>query len=183
MFDLDGVLVDSLPLHHRAYQDVLDARGVRLSYERFLASATGPAVVTIPLLVGAQLSAEEIRDIHEAKIARFEELIEAGALPVLPSLALLSRLSGVVPTALVTSASGRTLELVDRTTDVVGLVDRVVSGDDVARGKPDPEPYLLAAASLAVEPSRCIAFEDSSGGIESARRAGLRVVPVAAPVP
>ena len=96
-----------------------------------------------------------------------------------PQLIALARAAqGHLPIAVVTTASAANARAVLVGHGLAGLFDLVVSGDDVARHKPDPEAYALAAARLGVAPDRCLAFEDSDAGEASATAAGMAVIRV-----
>jgi HAD superfamily hydrolase (TIGR01509 family) len=96
-----------------------------------------------------------------------------------PQMVALARAAhGHVPIAVVTTASAANASAVLAGHGLAGLFDLVISGDDVARHKPDPEAYALAAARLGILPGRCLAFEDSDAGETSAIAAGMAVIRV-----
>jgi HAD superfamily hydrolase (TIGR01509 family) len=182
LFDLDGTLVDTLPMHHRAYADVLAPYGVQLSYDQYKNNAAAPARISIPRFVMAAGGDPEalppVADIHAAKKARFAELMGDQRLPRLPASLELELCAGRTPAALVTSANRAGAELIVASQGWTGAFETIVCGDDVGRGKPDPEPYLLAASRLGAAPESCLAFEDAPEGIAAALAAGMTVVDV-----
>ena len=181
LFDLDGTLVDTLPLHHRAYADVLAEHGLQLSFDQYRANGAAPGRVSIPRFLkatGADPAAFDVGAIHAAKKARLAQLMERTAPPRLPAASLLTEHAGKQPLGLVTSAARAGAELILRSQGWSDLFQVVVTGDDVARGKPHPEPYLAAAAALRARPEACLVFEDAPEGIEAGLAAGATVVDV-----
>lgn len=182
LFDLDGVLVDSLPLHYQAYMDALAPLGVEITQSDFIRDSAGPASVTIPKLLKRPVDDAELHSLHAMKIAAFEARLAADPIPRLPLCGLVPVLSGTVPLGLVTSASRPTVAAIDAQVQLLVHFDVVITGDDVNRGKPEPDPYLEAGRLLGVPAEHCLVFEDSPGGVASATRAGMSVVMVGPPI-
>lgn len=164
--DLDGTLVDSVASSKRAWGALARRRGLDEGETHRFAMGR-PTRETIALLVP-----EGERDAEQARIDR-DEVDDAGTVVAYPGAAEL--LAGPTPIAVVTSGS---TELATARLRGAGLEPPavLVTADLVARGKPDPEPFLLGARELQVDPSRCLALEDAPSGIESARAAGVPVV-------
>ncbi len=164
--DLDGTLVDSVASSERAWGALARRRG--LDEEETHRFAMGrPTRETIALLVP-----EEERSAEQAQVDR-DEVDDAGTVVAYPGAAEL--LSGPIPVAIVTSGS---TELATARLRGAGLQvpDVMITADSIRNGKPHPEPFLLGAEALGVEPQRCLALEDAPPGIESARAAGMPVV-------
>jgi HAD superfamily hydrolase (TIGR01509 family) len=179
LFDMDGTLVDS--------EKVWDV-GLRELARRYGGELSAPARTR---MIGTSMAesmeilhadiAQPWRDSHTSVTwleARVRDLFASGLVwrPGARELLAEVRAAGI-PSALVT-ATRRHLVEVALTTIGADNFDVVVCGDDVARTKPHPEPYLTAAARLGVPPERCVAIEDSPTGVTSARRAGCVVVAV-----
>lgn len=180
VFDLDGVVADSEPLHVRAWVQVLGALGVRpeaLTEERLRAWVGIPDVSMVAGLVrehGLELPAEELlarkrsayRDLLPRSLRSFPGVVEQ-----------LCAWDGT-PLALATATARREAELM---LSILGLRERfrvVVTGDDVARPKPAPDGYRLAVERLGLAPAACAAVEDAPHGLQAARAAGLTAVGV-----
>ena len=185
IFDLDGTLVDSMPLHFRAYAAALNERGLVLSRERFAEIVGPPARDAIPLFLAAAGRAEtsdaEVAAIHQRKKELFEDVLRQFDPERLPAADLFERVRGRFPCALVSSANRRGVSAILSRMRWDGAFAAVVTGDDVARGKPDPEPFAVAAAQIGVAPGDCLAFEDTADGLRSATDAGMRTVDVTDP--
>lgn len=186
VFDFDGVIADSEPLHFAALRDALREAGVEITEEeythRYLAYDDRGAIrlALAHHAVPYDLDRLDVVAVRKAEI--FEERLPT--VPLFPGAAELIRgLAREIPLAI---ASGARREEIEAILEAGGLRDAfraIVGADDVSRGKPDPEPYLRAAARLLphapnLKPEECVAFEDSMPGIVAARKAGMRVVAV-----
>jgi HAD superfamily hydrolase (TIGR01509 family) len=176
LFDMDGLLVDSEPLWSVAEAELAARYGAVWDAEikaRCIGTALPDAVPMMLDYFGvAAPTDDELIAAQEFLLGRMVELFGTG-LPLQPgALELVDALRAAgVPTALV-SSSYRVL--VDAVLTRVGRhrFDVTLAGDEVARTKPDPEPYLTAAAALGVAPEQCVVFEDAPSGIAAAEAAG-----------
>ena len=180
LWDLDGTLTDTMSGHFRAWREVLADEGHALSWEAFAASFGQRNDTALCSMLDTELPASEVERISAIKEERFRALVREEGLELLPGVAARLRASRDAgwQQALVTSAPRANAETM---LDVLGITEFfsvVVTGDDVALGKPHPEPFLMAADALNVPPSRCLVVEDSPSGIEAARRAGMRSIAV-----
>lgn len=183
LFDLDGTLVDTMPLHFSAYRDVLGEFGVALDFQAFMAASGGAARETIPKLLGGVATDVSVEEIHRRKVVRTTELLASSVPAALPCSLLLPVFSALLPVALVSSGSRRSVETTLSTMGWHHLFRAVVTGDDVVRSKPDPEGYLKGANLLGVDPARCLVFEDMEDGVAAARAAGMQVFDVRSALP
>ena len=180
IFDMDGVLVDSEPLHEQAIGAVLAAEGYRLTAEEY-AGLVGTTVGYLWEFLFKRFPLVGDWTIYHARYeAAIVERLTTGPLEPEPGVReLIQRFA----------REGRRLAVASSSPDVVvratlaglgldGAFALHVAGDQVTRGKPDPEIYLTAASRLGVPPVRCLAIEDSLHGIEAARRATMAVVAV-----
>jgi HAD superfamily hydrolase (TIGR01509 family) len=183
LFDLDGLLVDSEPAWTVAERTAFEALGGTWS-PAIKAACVGrrlddmaAELVRLSGAASAPLAVAAALDAHVA------DLFARGLPPRPGALALLDALAAArVPLALVSSTRRPLVELALRAIGPERFAV-VVTGGDVARPKPDPEPYLLAAARLGAEPARCVVFEDSPAGVRAGLAAGCAVVAVPSSVP
>jgi HAD superfamily hydrolase (TIGR01509 family) len=189
LFDMDGLLVDSEPLWFEAERAVMTRLGGRWGEGDQEALLGGSLDRTVSYLLAkaaetARPGTAGRRDVARWLVAEMAGLIRARGLPIQPGAAgLLAGLAAEgVPYALVTASSR---EIMRAVLAVTGLSFGVtVCGEDVRRTKPDPEPYLLAAARLGAPAAGCVVLEDSPTGIAAARAAGCPVIAVpSVPVP
>lgn len=180
LWDLDGTLVDTAPLHWEVWNEVLAGYGRSLTLEEFLPTFGLRNDTVIPLWIGAHLSAEEVQYISEVKEKRFRERLAETPVALLPgALDWLARLKrDGWWQALATMTPRKNLESILRTADFAGYLDALVTAEDVARGKPAPDVFLAAASKLDVPPMRCIVVEDAPAGVDAGRSAGMRVIAV-----
>ena len=164
LFDMDGLLVDTEPLWFETENEVtarLGAPWTKADQENLLGGSMEHTV--------GYLLAKATRPAPPAEVARWM------------TDGMLRRAAAGIPHALVTGSEREFTEAVLKSTGLTFTV--TVTGDDVARPKPDPEPYRLAAKLLDVEPERCVALEDSPNGVTSATEAGCKVVAVPSLIP
>ena len=178
LWDLDGVLVDSAQFHYQAWHRLFGELGRSLSEDEFGRSFGLRNDLVLRDLLG-EMPEEEVKRLSERKEALFRQHA-AGRVVALPgAIELVKRARGRgLRMALVTSTPRENIDFVLKQVSLAGAFDAVVAAEDVSRGKPDPEGYLLAARSLGVAAERCLVIEDAPGGIEGARRAGMRSLAV-----
>ncbi len=186
ILDMDGVVLDSMPHHLASWQEALAPLGITLGAEDLYPVEGVPTVRTAQIFterfLGQACSVEEARRLAAAKQAAFRRAfvprLVPGMGPLIHDLAGRGFVLG-----LVTGSSRSVVEENVTPTGVAGLFQAVVSGDEVARGKPDPEPYLRAASRLGVEPGECLVVENAPLGVQAARTAGMACAGLATTLP
>jgi HAD superfamily hydrolase (TIGR01509 family) len=180
VFDLDGTMVDNMSWHAEAFDAFALRYGLppmTLETRRRIDGKRNREI--FPLLFEREMAIEEVRAYEREKEGAYRELSKGRLAPLTGLVHLLDRLElHKVPVAIATSAPP---ENVVHTLEEIGLAHRVptiVRGDQVPRGKPEPDVFLRAAHELGVAPADCVAFEDAPIGITAAVRAGMRVVAV-----
>ncbi len=191
IFDFDGVLADSEPLHLRAYQDVLAERGMTLGaadyYDRYLGFDDDGVFRTVWRDQGLTLDEETLVELIQVKGERFEALAGQGEALFPGAADCIRRVAAEAPIAIASGALAPEIETVLAAADLRRHFRAVVASGDTPRSKPAPDPYLRAiellrphVAAAGLDPDgRVVAVEDSMWGIESALAAGLRCVGVA----
>lgn len=179
LFDCDGTLVDSMPLHHRAWSQSFEEGGAAFDFtwDLFMSRAGMGLHETVTALNAQFGSTLDPVSVVARQRALFREGI-ATVLPVVPVLEVARAVRGIKPMAVFSGGEG---EIVRAELAAIGALDwfhAVVCREDVRCGKPAPDGFLECAARLGVEPSRCLVFEDGVMGVESARAAGMQVVVV-----
>lgn len=178
LFDLDGVLIDSGPAHAEAWARLAEAEAVALPPGFFAETFGLPNARILPrLFAGRTLGPEELRELGERKEAIFRELV-ADHLTWLPGAeALLCELAAAgVPRGLFSSTPRSNLDFLDVRLNLSARLPVILSGDDVAEGKPAPDGWLALASRLGVPPTACVVLEDAPGGLRGARAAGCRAI-------
>jgi beta-phosphoglucomutase len=189
VFDFDGVIANSEPLHFRAFRDVLADRGVDLAehdyYTRYLGYDDLGAFREIAADRGRTWSAGELAGLMAHKATRLE-ILERDASVLFPGAAdAIRRAAAAVPLAIASGALGHEIRRVLDGADLTRYFSAIVAAEDTTASKPAPDPYRRAVALLSaaigdpgLPAADCVAIEDSRWGLASARAAGLRTVGV-----
>ncbi|HUZ26064.1 MAG TPA: HAD family phosphatase [Streptosporangiaceae bacterium] len=183
LFDMDGLLVDSEPLWFEVESSVMARLGGSWDAADQQALVGGSLARSLDYLL-AKAARPVAREIVAGwMLGGMVELVSSRMLSVMPGAReLLNEVAEAgVPYALVTSSERPVMEAVLDQLDVRFPV--TVCGDDVSNSKPDPEPYLMAAAKLGADPRHCVAIEDSPNGVASAEAAGCLMIAVPSMVP
>jgi beta-phosphoglucomutase len=179
LWDMDGTLIDSVPYHMQAWQDVLRQINRTVELQAWQQTAGMRNREIIPLLF-PDMTPEEAAYVDRAKEARYRELIELQGIELLPGVAEWIRRFQAAgwQQAVASSAPPENVAAIAHTLHLNGAFGALISGADVQRGKPDPDIFLAAAQRLNVEPQNCLVIEDAEAGIEAARRAGMKAIGV-----
>ena len=180
LFDCDGTIVDSMPLHYVAWKRVLAEWGCEFGEQTFYSWGGMPVTEIIAALNVRDGLAMPIEEVQRRKEALYFEILpELKAVPEVLEHIELSH--GHIPFAVV---SGSTRESVTASLTTLGILDRfetLVCAGDYERSKPDPQPFLIAAERLGVASEDCLVFEDTDMGIQAATAAGMASVKVLQP--
>jgi beta-phosphoglucomutase family hydrolase len=180
IWDLDGTLIDSSNLHWEAWQKVMEAENITLTYEQYVADFGKRNDEILRGRLGADLSDEFIARVSLAKEEVYRGLIRTKGLELLPGARhWLERFKaeGWLQ-ALATSAPRGNIDAVFAALVIGEYFDAAISSEEVRAGKPEPDVFLTAAAKMGVAPRDCVVIEDAPAGIEAARRAGMKSVGV-----
>ena len=184
IFDFDGIIVDSEPLHFRAFNEVLEPLGKAVTWETYCDTYIGyddrGAFHEIYRAGGERIHGSELKKLIARKAEILQRFIQNGeALPLPGAVELIRSIPARLPVAL---CSGALRSDIDPILEKLGLAeafDVVVTAEDTKVSKPDPAPYRLALKKLGIdEPSSALAIEDTPAGILSAKGAGLKVLAV-----
>ena len=177
IFDLDGTLADTMPVHFRAWTEVAAQFQIVFPEARFYALGGVPTVEIARLLLTEQgLTLDPVAVMRAKEAAVLQLFHEVRPIAAVVELARQARAAGPVAIA---SGGGRSM--VERTLSQIGLRDWfpvVVTAEDTTRHKPEPDVFLEAARRMGVTPAQCTVYEDTELGLEAARRAGMRGVDV-----
>jgi len=194
IFDFDGVVVDSEPVHLACFQRVLATIGVALTredyYEKYLGFDDHDCFAAAARAAGADVTEERIAELTAAKTDLVRRAFAESVQPMPGAVELIrSAAAAGVPVGV---CSGALREEIVQAARAVGVLEHfatIVSAEDVPRGKPDPAGYRLAldrlarAAGRPLRAGRCVVVEDAPAGIDAARGAGMRVLAVTSSYP
>lgn len=180
IFDCDGTLADTMPVHYRCWVAMLAEHGLELSPPQFYAMAGMTSVASIERLAaeqGVPLAPGQAVDMAVDKEHRYLACLDE-VRPIPEVLAIATAYRGVLPLGVGSGGERWVLERTLRTIGVWDWMDAVVGADDTERHKPNPDVFLEAARRLGVAPEACVVFEDADLGLEAGRRAGMDVVDI-----
>jgi HAD superfamily hydrolase (TIGR01509 family) len=180
LWDMDGTLVNSEELHWISWRNTMAKEGIVITREQFLSTFGQRNDSIVPTWLGCAATVEQIERIGQAKEELYRHLVRrVGIAPESGVATWLDRLQKHGWQQAIASAAPRAnIDAVLEALSANHIFKGIVSAEDVHRGKPDPEVYLLAASRVGVPAERCIVVEDASAGIEGARRAGMRSIGV-----
>jgi beta-phosphoglucomutase len=179
LFDMDGVILDSEPLHVAAFQATLDRHGYKLStkdYKEHFAGKTDEAgfesyfnfineTVEIPVIMGE-------------KARKYLELAGDQLVPYTGIVPLIRNLADIIPLALVTGSLRAEAEVALKAFEITDCFKVIIAAEDISQSKPNPEGYNKAAARIGVSLEKCVVIEDSPSGIKAALAAGIECIAV-----
>jgi beta-phosphoglucomutase len=187
VFDFDGVIADSEPLHLRAFQQALAENGIELTpqeyFNRYLGYDDVGAFQAIGRDRGVPMDDGRVADLVARKGVILQTVMQEGSVLFPGAREFIREAAAAVPIGI---ASGALRHEIDEIIEAAGVADLfavIVASGDTPQSKPSPAPYQLAferlrAATGALDPRRCVAIEDSRWGLQSAQGAGLRCVGV-----
>lgn len=177
VFDCDGTIADTMPLHYKAWVQALGKHGVAFPEAMFYELAGMPTERIIEVLNERHGTKMLVVETAHYKEELFEALIPQ-VTPIEPIVQIIQEYTGKLPMAVATGGFRRMCEKTLRAMNVLDRFQALVCAEDVKRGKPAPDIYLEAARQIGVDPKDCMAFEDATLGVQSAQAAGMLVVDV-----
>lgn len=189
VFDFDGIIVDSEPLHYRAFQKVLEPLGAGFSWDEYTEKYMGfddrDAFREAFRASGLALPEQKLSEIISLKASFFHEVATDGLSTYPGVIELINSVSGIIPLAICSGALRSDILPILEMLSIHNSFDCIVTADDVSVSKPDPAGYMLAISKLqllfpnnGVAANTSVAIEDTPAGISSAKGAGLKVLAV-----
>jgi len=177
LFDLNGTMIDDMPYHIKAWHRIVNQLGANLTLDQVKAECYGKNHDLLDRVFPGRFSMEEKDRMSLEKEKQYQQEFR-------PHLKLLTGLSNFLEQAKANNikmaiGSAAIMFNIDFVLDGLGIrhyFDAIISADDVANSKPDPETFLKCASGLAMLPQECIVFEDAPKGVEAAANAGMKTV-------
>jgi beta-phosphoglucomutase family hydrolase len=177
IFDFDGTLADTMPLHWRAWQELKQRHGFEFTEARFYALGGVPSRDVIRSINQEQgLALDPLAVAHEKEEAYLRFLDQVGPIPEI--VAIVHEQAGQRPMAVASGGSRRVIHRVLAHLALGPFFQAVVTNEDVSRQKPAPDIFLEAARRIQVAPESCLAYEDTDLGMQAIRTAGMHAVDV-----
>ena len=177
IFDCDGTLADTMPLHWQAWRALANRHQFEFSEERFYALGGVPSRDIIRMI-----NEEQDRDLDPIELSLEKE---ASYLPNLESVTVIEPVISVahqhhgrVPMAVATGGTRKIISQVLSHLNIDHLFDHLVTSEDVVRQKPAPDIFLKAASLMGIDPEKCLAYEDTELGLQAIRAAGMKAIDV-----
>jgi beta-phosphoglucomutase family hydrolase len=178
LWDLDGVLVDTAPFHLQAWQELFQSLGKGFAEADFRRTFGLRNDAILRDILG-ELTPAEIERLAQKKEELYRQKIEGKVTAIPGAMELLRRLQQRgKKSAIVSSTTRENVRMVVVSLGLEGVFETVVAEEDAPKGKPDPQGFLVAAEKLGVAANECAVIEDAPGGLEAAKRAGMRCIGV-----
>jgi len=190
IFDLDGTLADTEPLHLAAFNEVLRDRGIEIPRDDYFARLVGyddrDCFAAVLAEHGEQAGAREIGDLIARKTALYQRMIADRDVLYPGAERFVRRCAARFPLLVATGTLTAEAEMILRRAGIRALFLDIIAAEDVERGKPDPASFIAALGRIgfllrqrsAIQPAECLVVEDTRAGIEAAHRAGMKVLAV-----
>lgn len=178
LWDLDGVLVDSAPFHFQAWQELFQSVGKGFAEADFgrTFGLRNDAILTDIL---GELTSAEVERLAQRKEGLYRDKVAGRVVAIPGAIDVLRRLQQRGrKIAIVSSTTRENVRVVLSSLGLEGVFEAVVAEEDAPKGKPDPQGFLVAAEKLGVAAAECVVIEDAPGGVEAAKRAGMRCIGV-----
>lgn len=185
LFDFDGVVVQSEPLHMETFLELLKPYGVKVNEKRWYREFAGTGSKHIfEVLVEEFKIPKSVDELVQIRKTNYEKAVRSGRLKLTPGIVeFLEKLrQKKVKTAIVSGSHRTNINVALEMFGLAKFFDVIVSGDALEKRKPDPEPFLYAARKLGIKPEECIAIEDSISGAKSVKAAGMKLIIIRSPV-
>lgn len=173
IFDLDGVVVNTVPIHFKAWKKMFAEYREKFTFEDYQRKVDG-----IPRIDGAKailtdLSDSKLENATDKKQRYFLQFLKKGKIPVFKSTVKLIKELKDKNIKIAVISSSKNCSYILKKTGLINVFDIEVNGNDITKGKPDPQIFLMAADRLKLRPKNCIVFEDAFLGVEAAKHAGM----------
>ena len=182
LFDMDGVLFNSMPYHAAAWHEVMKAHGLDLSKKEAFMHEGRTGAGTINIVCRRQLNreatAEEIEQIYAEKSEAFRKYPEPDCMEGAADLLNKVKSDGLVPMLVTGSGQRSLLDRMEHSVPGIFTPEHMVTAYDVKRGKPDPEPYLMALQKGGFRPEEAVVVENAPLGVQAAVAAGVFTIAV-----
>jgi beta-phosphoglucomutase len=184
LWDMDGVIADTMKYHMSAWQDILKEMGVTLTEEEFRPLFGQRHDNIIRYALGNNMTHEEIEALSDKKQRLYRQRVSKDIRPLPGAIELIKELNkNKIKIALASSATKENVDVIVKGLRIEKCFQAFVNGPEVAEGKPSPLIFQLAAKKLGVQPANCVVFEDAIAGVTAAKQGSMKCVAVTNSLP
>ncbi len=177
IFDMDGVLADTGPVHYQSWKRLADEIGVEFTREFFEDTFGQKTVPVTRRLAGESAEESQVREWADLKEEYYRQMVKDKIVPLPGVIFLIKDLKHKgVKMAVASSGPPENVMLLVESLELRTLFDAFITAADVQRGKPEPDAFLLAAEKISAKPENCVVIEDAPVGIEAAKKAGMKAI-------
>ncbi|OGS23397.1 MAG: hypothetical protein A2297_05065 [Elusimicrobia bacterium RIFOXYB2_FULL_48_7] len=176
IFDLDGVIVNTVPLHFRAWKKLFEEYGKKFDFQDYLEKVDGIPRIAGTKAILTDLQEDKIVIASDKKQKYFMKFLRELEIPVFNSTVKLIKNLKSRKLKLAVVSSSKNCSYIIKKAGLNKLFDTAFTGNDIIKGKPDPQIFLTTAERLKVKPGNCVVFEDAILGVEAAKRAKMKCV-------
>jgi beta-phosphoglucomutase family hydrolase len=179
IWDMDGVIADTADYHYRAWQEVINERGVSFTKEAFMKHFGQRHDTIIKTFLGDTFTPAQITKISGKKQARYREMVTNNVMGLPGAVELIKALNNTgIKVAMGTSAVPDNVDVILQGLHIEKYFQAIAYGTEVPEGKPSPDIFLLAAEKLGIKPINCVVIEDAIAGVAAAKSAGMKCIAV-----
>ncbi len=176
IFDLDGVVVDTVPVHFKAWKRMFTEYGKKFTFQDYKEKVDGIPRIDGGKAVLTELSTKELNKATDKKQKYFLEYLKKNKIPVFkPTVGLIHELK-IKGIKVAVISSSKNSPYILKKTGIMKLLDAEINGSDITKGKPHPQIFSMAADEMGLKPENCIVFEDAILGVKAAKRAKMLCV-------
>jgi beta-phosphoglucomutase len=176
IFDLDGVVVDTIPLHFKAWKRMFTEYGMKFTFQDYKEKVDGIPRVNGGRAILRDLSTQELIKATDKKQKYFLEYLKKEKIPIFKTTVKLMKELRNKGIKIAVISSSKNASYILEKTGIIKLLNVEVDGNDITKGKPHPQIFLIAAEKMGFKPKRCIVFEDAVLGVKAAKRAKMLCV-------
>jgi len=170
IFDLDGVIVNTVPLHFKAWKKMFEEHGHPFTMQDYLQKVDGRPRLEGAAAILTELGPEEIKEAGEIKQNYYLELLDSEPIEIFATSVKLIKDLKKKGIKLAAASSSKNAVRILKKIELYDIFDVNVSGADFEKGKPDPEIFLTASSRMKLKPENCVVFEDAKSGVDAAKR-------------
>ncbi|SHH47970.1 HAD family hydrolase [Thermosipho atlanticus] len=179
IFDMDGVITDTVPLHFKAWKKMFEKHGYNFDFQTYKEKVDGKPRLDGIASVAVGVNKEELVKMAEEKQNYFLELVEKEPPKVFEDTLKLIKLLKENNIKIAVASSSKNTKVILENIGILNIFDAIVTGYDFKKGKPNPEIFQIAAERLNVKNSNCIVVEDSIEGVKAGNNAGMKTIGIA----